>query len=64
MGAISGKQVRASWYDPRDGSSRPIGTFANQGVRKFTPPGMPGAGNDWVLVLDDASKNFGAPGTR
>ena len=54
MGATSGKEVRAAWYNPRDGSARPIGTLANQGVHKFTPPGTPGAGNDWVLTLDDA----------
>ena len=49
MGIISGKQVRASWFDPRDGSSSRIGVFANQGERSFVPP-RPGA--DWVLVLD------------
>jgi hypothetical protein len=50
MGVISGKQVRAAWYNPRDGSSQKIGTMANQGVHKFTPPV---AGSDWVLVLED-----------
>ena len=60
MGAISGKQVRASWYSPRDGSVQPIGLFPNDGVRTFTPPGVPAAGNDWVLVLDDSSQRFGA----
>src|SRR5262249_37482172 len=61
MGLIAGKTVRASWYSPRDGSTRPIGTFSNQGVRRFTPPGTPGAGNDWVLMIDDVSKNFALP---
>jgi hypothetical protein len=51
MGAISGKQVRTWWYDPRTGKARQIGTFRNTGVRAFTPPGAPAAGNDWVLVL-------------
>jgi hypothetical protein len=64
MGVISGKQIRASWYNPRDGSSSPIGTFANQGIRKFTPPGTPGAGNDWVLAFDDASNKADAPVRR
>jgi hypothetical protein len=27
----------------------------------FTPPSS-GPGNDWVLVLDDAARNFPAPG--
>lgn len=62
MGVISGKRVRGWWYDPRDGRAREIGGFANRGVRTFTPPGSPGAGNDWVLVLDDDSQRFPAPG--
>src|ERR1039457_260129 len=63
MGAITGAQVEASWYSPRDGSAHGIGKFANQGVRTFTPPGQSGDGNDWVLVLDDVSKKFPPPGT-
>ncbi len=54
MGRISGKKVRAAWFDPRTGATTPIGTFANRGVRAFTPPGTPASGNDWALVLDDA----------
>ena len=34
-----------------------IGTFAREGVRSFQPP----ADGDWLLVLDDASKNRPAP---
>jgi hypothetical protein len=56
MGRISGERVRASWYDPRTGKFKKIGTFANADVREFTPPGKTGAGNDWVLVMDDASE--------
>jgi hypothetical protein len=65
MGVISGERVKAWWYSPRDGSSQVIGEFPNTGTRQFTPPapgGTPAPGNDWVLVLDDAGKNFGAPG--
>ena len=64
MGAISGKQVRAAWYSPRDGSVQPLGLFPNEGVRTFTPPGEPAPGNDWVLVLDDSSQRFPALGSR
>ena len=33
------------------------------GVKEFNPPGEPSRGaNDWVLVLDDPSKRYGAPG--
>lgn len=52
LGLLTGGKVRAAWYSPRDGSTRSIGTFANTGEREFTPPGKPGPGNDWVLVLD------------
>ena len=55
MGKITGKHVRASWYDPRTGQTQVIGTFANRGTRLFTPPGRPAPGNDWALLLDDAS---------
>jgi hypothetical protein len=26
--------------------------------------GVPAAENDWVLVIDDVSKNYSAPGTH
>jgi len=62
LGTISGASLRAWWYDPRDGSAQPAGLVPNTGTRRFTPPGQPGDGNDWVLVLDDASKGFARPG--
>jgi hypothetical protein len=55
MGVIAGRKVRASWYDPRNGGARAVGTFSNKGTRRFTPPGEPAPGNDWVLVLEDAA---------
>lgn len=58
MGRISGKSVSAAWFDPRTGKATAIGMFPNTGVRKFTPPGKPEPGNDWVLVLDDPSSGF------
>jgi hypothetical protein len=64
MGRISGKSVRAWWYNPRDGKATPIGTFPNEGKKEFTPPAGPDRNNDWVLVVDDLSRNFPAPGTR
>jgi hypothetical protein len=63
MDAITGAKVRAWWYDPRNGQSTEIGTFEDKGERDFTPPD-PGEMADWVLVLDDATKNYPAPGTR
>jgi hypothetical protein len=31
-------------------------------IGRFSPPGEPGAGHDWVLVLDDASRGYPPPG--
>lgn len=62
MGKISGKKVIGWWYDTRTGSSEKIGEFKNKGNVTFNPPGTKFNGNDWVLVLDNASKRFNAPG--
>jgi hypothetical protein len=62
MDRISGARVRAWWFNPRDGSTKEIGVMAGSGVRDFTPP-EPGEALDWVLVLDDAAKNYPAPGS-
>lgn len=58
LGKISGGQVRAWWFDPRTGKSKSAGNSPSGGSRTFTTPG---SGQDWVLVLDDASQNFPAP---
>jgi hypothetical protein len=52
MGHIKGKEVKASWYSPRDGSLKEIGVYPNKGVIVFDPPGDVKEGNDWVLVMD------------
>jgi hypothetical protein len=62
MSKIKGAKVKAWWFDPRSGKSDAIGTFDNSGVREFTPPDY-GEMLDWVLVLDDASKGYPAPGS-
>jgi hypothetical protein len=62
MNAVSGSQVTAWWFNPRDGRATRIGNFANAGERVFSPPDA-GEMLDWVLVLDDASRNYPAPGT-
>jgi hypothetical protein len=51
MSRISGKEASASWYDPRTGVTKRIGSYQATGEREFTPPSM-GRGHDWVLVLD------------
>ena len=62
LGIIRGGSLRAWWFSPRDGRAEPVGDVPNDGVRRFVPPGQPGEGNDWVLVLDDAARRFPAPG--
>ena len=60
MGKISGNQVTARWYNPKNGDNKLIGKFPNKGQQSFTPASS-GYGQDWVLILDDASKNYSLP---
>jgi hypothetical protein len=64
MGKVSGEKVKAWWFDPRTGDAKSIGTFDNKGTREFDPPGEKARGNDWVLVLDDAAREFPKPGSN
>jgi Protein of unknown function (DUF4038)/Putative collagen-binding domain of a collagenase len=58
-GKISGSLVTATWFDPRSGKTQSAGRFDNQKPQSFSPPTQ-GYGQDWVLVLDDAAKNYPA----
>jgi hypothetical protein len=58
---IGAEKITVSWYDPHNGETRKVETISGKGRKKFTPPSG-GRGNDWILVLDDASKNFKQPG--
>jgi hypothetical protein len=57
MDRITGKAVKAQWYDPRKGTWRAIGTFPSTGVRAFTAPSR-GEKDDWVLVLEDDARKY------
>ncbi len=61
MGAVDGDEVNVWWYDPTSGKSVSGGKVKNQGVRKFKAPKSKDH-SDWVLVLDNTSKNFKSPG--
>lgn len=63
LGKISGARVNAWWFNPRDGTAERIGDYPNTGTREFAPPNHGGLGADTVLVLDDATKNYPAPGS-
>ena len=59
MTQISGERAVAWWYSPRTGEATPAGEFLARGRQTFLPPGSA----DWVLVMDDASRNLPAPGS-
>lgn len=58
---IGAKELNAWWFDPRTGEAKQIEKISGTGTRKFNPTSS-GRGNDWILVLDDASKKFSIPG--
>lgn len=63
MGVIKAPRVKAWWFNPRTGKAFEIGEFPSLGDREFTAPD-PGEDLDWILVLDDASKGYPAPGAK
>jgi hypothetical protein len=62
LGKLAGKAVTASWYDPRTGEGHRIGERPATGTAAFEAPSR-GEGHDWVLVLDDAGREFAPLGT-
>jgi hypothetical protein len=59
LSKLSGDTIRAHWFDPRRGQSIEADTFPRSGKHSFKAPEW---GPDWVLVLDDASRNYPVPG--
>jgi hypothetical protein len=57
----TGSSDRPTWFNPRTGAATEIGIYPATGEREFVPPD-PGEMLDWVLVLDDAAKNYSSPG--
>jgi len=60
--ALSGATSSAWWYDPRTGQATAGGRFTRAQTLRFTPPAHESS-QDWVLVLDDAARNYSPPGT-
>jgi hypothetical protein len=58
MTKVGGGTARAHWYNPRTGDTTFINDYSTSGAQTFAPPDT----NDWVLVIDDASAAFLAPG--
>jgi len=63
MDVIKGKEVVAWWFNPRNGEATMIARYPNTGTQTFNTP-APGENLDWILVLDDASKKYPAPGSK
>jgi len=55
-----GNATNCFWFNPRNGSTVTIGTYANVGTHIFAPPDS----NDWVLVIDDGSAALPAQALR
>ncbi len=60
LGKVNGNIKNVWWFDPRSGKCTGAKPVKGKGVHSFNPPT---SGQDWVLVLDDGSKKFPAPGT-
>jgi hypothetical protein len=61
MNKMPGKEIIARWYNPKNGEIKEVGNFTKKPQQEFTPP-TSGYGHDWVLVIDDVSKNYKMPG--
>ena len=61
MDVIKRREVTAWWFNPRNGEAKLEGKYPNTGTRSFISPD-PGENLDWILVLDDSSRNFPPPG--
>ena len=59
LSKITGNTKNVWWFDVRTGIATAAKTAKGNGTQSFTPPKD---GKDWVLVIDDASKKFMAPG--
>jgi hypothetical protein len=59
---LKAKSLVGWWYNPKSGAVAKLGKVRGSGFKEFDPPGEGFRGNDWVLIIDDASKSFPAPG--
>ncbi len=57
---IKAPKLQAYWFNPRNGKITDVQISDGAIVRNFVPP-TSGYGQDWVLVVDDAVKNYPKP---
>jgi hypothetical protein len=58
---ISGATKKAWWFNPRNGKALQERSFKGNEAKTLSPPKE---GQDWVLVIDDAARNYAPPGRR
>ena len=65
LARLSGKKLRASWWDPRRGVVAAESALVENGggESEFKPP-TAGDSNDWVLILDDTEKYPSPPSPK
>jgi hypothetical protein len=59
LSKITGNRKNTWWYNPTTGKASKYKTIKSNSKQTFQPPKE---GKDWILVIDDASKKFKAPG--
>ena len=57
---LKGNKLNGWLFNPRDGRTLSLGTFDNTGSKAIAPHSE-GRGSDWVVIIDDASKNYPNP---
>lgn len=60
---IKGDSINAWWFNPRDGKTISLGVLSNKKEMEFAIHSE-GRGSDWVLILDDAKKNYADPAVK
>lgn len=60
-GIFSAQRIKEIWYDPRYGISYPIHSGDTRAFQTYSPP-TSGRGQDWILIIEDASLDMPLPG--
>ena len=57
LSGLDSKRLSGYWLDPRTGGRQPLGKFARQSARSFTPP-TTGPEQDWTLVVTNPRRRL------
>ncbi len=60
---IKGTKLHIWCYNPRDGRAIDLGIKENSGSFEYSFSSR-GRGSDWLLIIDDAEKDYGYPGLK